>query len=183
MVELEEVQLSKNTITAIPPLGGLTSLKSFTINNNSLTEIPESIGKCAALEEFAAASNSIAAVPERLVHARPLIEAYFPVYVYGIVFFSFRDVVLESPQGMHHLPLLSHCFCSVGDLPELQKIVVSQNKITSIPQSLIQVKTLATIDFADNQLTEVPEGVSSLPSLTNLFVQVAATPNTHKLSL
>ena len=98
MVELEEVQLSKNTITAIPPLGGLTALKSFTINNNSLTEIPESIGKCAALEEFAAASNSIAAVPERLVHARPLIEAYFPVYVYRIVFFSFGDVVLESPQ-------------------------------------------------------------------------------------
>jgi Leucine-rich repeat (LRR) protein len=65
MVELEEVQLSKNTITAIPPLGGLTALKSFTINNNSLTEIPESIGKCAALEEFAAASNSIAAVPDR----------------------------------------------------------------------------------------------------------------------
>jgi Leucine-rich repeat (LRR) protein len=51
---------------------------------------------------------------------------------------------------------------------------VSQNKISSIPPSLIQVKTLATIDFADNQLTEVPEGVSSLPSLTNLFVQVTA---------
>lgn len=66
---------------------------------------------------------------------------------------------------------------SVGDLPELQKIVVSQNKISAMPATLIKVKTLATIDFADNQLTEVPEGVSSLPSLTNLFVQVKAVMN------
>ena len=86
-----------------------------------------------------------------------------------------HTALLTSPpksfhcSSMHTRPVTDH----PDPNPRPPQVVASQNKISEIPASLLKVQSLATLDFADNALTAVPDGTGSLVSLTNLFVQVS----------
>lgn len=64
------------------------------------------------------------------------------------------------------------CICRLSGvlerLPQLKHLNLSQNQLTSIPESIGRLSQLVSLDLSNNKLTELP---SSLRGLTQLQVQ------------
>lgn len=55
-------------------------------------------------------------------------------------------------------------------LPATVKIDLSQNNLTSF--EVLKASNLATLDLADNQLTQVPKSVFNMSKLSSLYVML-----------
>ena len=54
---------------------------------------------------------------------------------------------------------------SIGDLKSLQTLYLDNNKLTTLPESIGNLKSLTYLDLVNNQLTTLPESIGNLTSL------------------
>jgi internalin A len=55
-------------------------------------------------------------------------------------------------------------------LTQLRELFLDQNSLTSLPDSIGQLKSIEWLTITDNQLTSLPEAIGQMTRLTNLFV-------------
>lgn len=61
---------------------------------------------------------------------------------------------------------------SIGNLKSLTNLNLWNNQLTSLPESIGNLTSLENLDLGNNQLTSLPESISNLKSLTNLNLKL-----------
>ena len=70
---------------------------------------------------------------------------------------------------MHYTKL---CFLlSIGCLTNLTTLALSENVITSLPDSMSNLQNLHVLDLRHNRLTEIPAGVYKMSNVTTLYLR------------
>ena len=139
---LEVLNLSGNALDTLPDdLHRLTRLRVLFCSDNRFTELPECLGRCAALTMVGFKANRI----ERVTGA-------------------------ALPPLLRWLILTDNCVSQLpdelGQRPHLQKLMLAGNRLQQLPASLGQCHRLELLRIAANQLTELPQWLLELPCLS-----------------
>jgi hypothetical protein len=91
--------------------------------------------------------------------------------------FSWNSNPISLPSSFWTLPLTSLNLCGIqlaefplqeGQFPKLQWLVLYNNNLTSLPESICGLSELIGLHVSHNQLTSLPEDLGNLPSLKKL---------------
>jgi len=161
---ISQLKLSENLTTF--PLEILTladSLEILDLSGNALSSLPEELAQLAKLKIIFASQNKFTHLPE-VLGKLPHLE---------MVGFKSNQItqVAESslPAQLRWLILTDNQIeslpNSLGERPRLQKLALAGNRLTKLPQTLAQAHNLELVRISANNLSECPEQLLNLPNL------------------
>ncbi len=182
---ISQLKLSENLNTF--PLEILTladSLEILDLSNNALSSLPDELAQLTKLKIIFASQNQFEHLPEVLGQL-PNLE------MVGFKSNQIKQVAEHSlPAQLRWLILTDNLIetlpNSLGERPRLQKLALAGNQLTHLPQTLAQAHNLELVRISANKLTECPEQLLNLPNLAwfafagNPFT--AVEPTTHSES-
>lgn len=166
--------------------GELKGIKRLTLSEN-LTSFPEEIFELAdTLEVLDLSHNALSSLPVELSRLTTLKIAFFsynrfthvPSFVGcdNLSMLGFKGNQIEKfdedilPLSMRWLILtdnkLTHLPQSIGKLRKLQKFPLAGNQITKLPDEMAQCRNLELLRISANQLREIPAWMFDLPKLS-----------------
>lgn len=126
---LEEVNLSSNNLTEIPPfILELPRLKVLHIAENRLTSIPESIGRLTTLERLYVGKNCLTSIPRQISQ------------ISGLKILSVANNQLQS------VPV------EMANLTSLVCLQLHQNRINFLPPGIAELQSLEELSLRGNPL-------------------------------
>ena len=193
---LRELRLADNALDGVltPQVGNLEVLEVLDVSNNSITALPPNINENTKLRVLDVAGNKMSSLPFELLVSLPLIEinaarnrldgVLFPSDCPGLLDLKFLDVAknaLTSIVGSGGLELPSLQSFNVTEnrliqMPEmlgwteLLTLTMAGNRLASLPESIIALKKLKSIDFSRNDIRKLDERLGLLESLTILRI-------------
>ena len=158
------------------------SLEILDLSNNQLTSLPKELIKLKKLKILFASDNDFIALPEVLGQCKNL-------EMIGFKSNKIQQVSEHSlPPKLRWLILTNNKISklpdSLGERPLLQKLALAGNRLTELPQTLAKSLNLELIRISANQLTECPNQLLNLPKLAwiafsgNPFSKVEIIKNT-----
>lgn len=195
---LRELKLAENVLQGDFPasLGQLTMLEVLELQGNKLLSLPPEMRELAHLRTLNVSENSLKSLPTELFTSVPLVELLASKNA-----FSGHLLDIDCAPHLQHLqvsnnslaslcesdsismPALKHLDMSanrLADLPDISSwnnlttLLVSENKLTALPEGFVTLMQLRTADFTSNDLTKIDEKVSLMEGLENLTL--AANP-------
>ena len=138
-------------------------LEILDLSNNRLSSLPDDFGRLKNLKIVFLSDNLFTELPEVLTDC-PLLE---------MVGFKANQIHTVSetalPEKLRWLILtdnkLQKLPDSIGKHSRLQKLMLAGNQLTELPQSLQNCSKLALLRISANQLTELPEWLLAMPNL------------------
>ena len=193
---LRELRLADNALDGVltPQVGNLKELEILSVSNNSITALPPTIIENTKLRVLDVAGNKISSLPFELLAFLPLIEIHaarnrldgvlFSTDVPGLLDLKFLDVAnnaLNSIVGSGCLELPSLQLLNVTEnrltqMPELQgwtellTLTMAGNRLASLPESIMALKKLKSIDLSRNDIRKLDERLGLMESLTMLRI-------------
>lgn len=185
---LRELSLSMNRFAIIPePVFYLsTSLSTLELPSNELTEISEKISLLVNLTRLDVSSNQITTLPDEiggltnLVYLRARANKIVTVtpllgQLTNLITLDLRQNEIEE--------LSEKCFPVSSTL---EKLLLTENYLRSIPDSIIECTGVAELDLGGNKLTSVPPltsmtGLKRLMLNDNRLVEVPLLDDMHML--
>jgi hypothetical protein len=139
------------------------SLEILDLSNNQLTSLPKELIQLQKLKIFFASNNHFETVPEVLGQCLNL-------EMVGFKSNKINHVPGNSlPAKLRWLILTDNQISalpdSLGERPRLQKLALAGNCLTHLPQTLAQSTNLELVRISANQLVECPDQLLSLPKL------------------
>lgn len=168
---LQELRLADNTLDGMltPQLANLKKLETLDVTNNAITTLPPNSDEISKLRVLRVAENKLSSLPFELLVSLPLVEidaarnriggALFPTCVPGLPALRVLDVANNA--------LTSIAESGAIDLPSLQSLNVTENRIKILPEVLGWTELL-TLTMAGNRLAALPESVIFLKKLKGL---------------
>lgn len=161
---INQLKLSENL--SYFPLEILTlanSLEILDLSNNSLSTLPQELSQLTKLKIIFASHNNFEHLPEVLGQL-PNLE------MVGFKSNKIKQVPEKSlPAKLRWLILTDNLIerlpNSLGERPRLQKLALAGNLLTELPQTLAQAGNLELIRISANNLKECPEQLLNLPKL------------------
>ena len=147
LTSLEHLDISRNTISLLPPeIRELRALHTLSLSGNKLQNLP---------------MEALASMPLRNLDASRncLKGALFPLECGGLFELKGLDVSFNALTSITEQSLL--------ELPNLQALNVSENRLKSLPH-FTGLPVLITLTAEGNQISAVPEGIIDLPNLKNV---------------
>eukprot|EP01103_Thecamoeba_quadrilineata_P013814 TRINITY_DN3947_c0_g1_i2.p1 TRINITY_DN3947_c0_g1~~TRINITY_DN3947_c0_g1_i2.p1 ORF type:complete len:900 (+),score=173.30 TRINITY_DN3947_c0_g1_i2:36-2735(+) len=153
LVGLKLLDVAENELSNLPDeTRGLVSLKTLLCQHNNFSEIPTVVFGLPCLSMLRFNDNKISSLPAEIKNASRLTELHLeeneltslPVEI--CLLSSLRKMYLEFNR-LEHLP------DNIGNL-KLNVLLLHSNKIKSIPQTLLELKTLVRFAIDDNLLDE-----------------------------
>lgn len=139
------------------------SLEILDLSNNQLTSLPNELKQLQHLKIFFASNNHFETVPEVLGQCLNLEMVGFKSNKINHV----PETAL--PAKLRWLILTDNQIStlpdSLGERPRLQKLALAGNRLTHLPQTLAQSTNLELVRISANQLVECPDQLLSLPKL------------------
>ena len=136
---LEILDLSGNALQSLPDdLHRLKQLRVLFCSNNAFTELPASVGNCAALEMVGFKANRIAHVP----------AASLPPLLRWLILTD--NDIAELPDAL-------------GRRPRLQKLMLAGNRLQALPDSMTGCERLELLRIAPIGSTHCPNGLLPCP--------------------
>ncbi len=141
----------------IPGLGGIRRLY---INQNKLTEIPESIGNLRMLVSIDLSANYLLKIPESIGNLRQLIRLFLE-----------DNKISALPGNLAHLAALTDLF-------------LDRNRFTMIPAVIQYLHALRDFNAADNKISVIPDWIGHLVNLRSINLnsnKISELPDMSKL--
>lgn len=161
---IKRLSLSEN-ISEFPMaiLSLADSLEILDLSDNKLSSLPADIAQLTKLKIIFASNNCFSELPEAL-GACPSLE------MVGFKSNQIKHVPEGAlPASLRWLILTdNHIEClpdSLGERPRLQKLALAGNRLTSLPSTMDQLENLELLRISANQLTACPTQVLNLPKL------------------
>ncbi len=140
------------------------SLEILDLSDNQLTTLPNDFNRLHKLKIFFASNNPFDHLPEVLGHC-PSLE---------MIGFKANQIATISEKALsknirwliltdNKLTCLPQ---SIGELSNLQKLMLAGNQLQAQPESMAQCTNLQLVRLAANQLTYLPDWLLSLPKLS-----------------
>lgn len=149
LLKLEILHLNANLIKALPEeLSELLSLKELTLDENKLEYLPKNFGHLINLEQLECSYNCIAVLPEDVGNLIKL-----------------RILDLSSNKKLDSLPK------SFADLPSLEILDLSDNRLTSLPVTLKSCDKLTTLTLDTNELSDLPIWMNNMPNILEISLK------------
>ena len=155
---LRTLDLSENKLAteAIKRLGGLSKLKTLSIDSNKLTSLPVEICTLNDLTALSVANNSLASLPDAL-------GALSKLKTLNVA----RNALTALPESM----------CAMASLATLD---ASSNKLQSLPAGIGHLASLVSANLSNNHLGALPaSGYSGLKRLKDLDLRQNAPLVVH----
>jgi len=139
------------------------SLEILDLSNNALSSLPDVLVQLIKLKIIFASKNKFEHLPE-VLGKLPNLE------MVGFKSNQIKTVAEESlPTQLRWLILTDNVIQtlpnSLGERPRLQKLALAGNQLTHLPQTLAQAHNLELVRISANKLTECPEQLLNLPNL------------------
>ncbi|KAH6765818.1 Leucine-rich repeat protein kinase family protein [Perilla frutescens var. hirtella] len=176
---LQEANLDENGFNSIPPgfLSGLTSLQSFSINNNSNLPpwtMPTTIKDSTSLTSFIAGkANFVGEIPD-IFGSLPNFENLRLSYnnMTGWLPWSFSKSGIKTLLLNNQMVGFSGPIDVLGEMPNLEEVWLHVNQFSGRIPDLSACTELSDLQLRGNQLTGViPDSLSKLPKLQNVALQ------------
>ncbi|CCX31305.1 Similar to Leucine-rich repeat-containing protein 40; acc. no. Q6GPJ5 [Pyronema omphalodes CBS 100304] len=187
---LKDLKLSKNLFTddLSEQISQLTSLESLDLHENKLTSLPSSISSCTHLRHLDLSHNCISSLPLAELSSCPISDldvshnklsgTFFPENVNSLphlaeLNISSNQITLFSATTIV-LPQLKQLLANnnqLSDIPdvtgwiELLVLLVDQNKVSLLPESLFGLGKLRTLDFSGNSVKIIDPRLGAMDSL------------------
>jgi len=185
---IKQLKLSENLTTF--PLEILTladSLEILDLSSNTLSSLPDELAQLTKLKIIFASQNKFDHLPE-VLGKLPNLE------MIGFKSNQIKQVAENSlPAKLRWLILTDNQIetlpDSLGERPQLQKLALAGNQLSELPQTLSQANNLELVRISANKLTECPEQLLNLPKLAwlafagNPFSKVDITDNNRAKSV
>lgn len=161
---INQLKLSEN-LTEFP-LEILTladSLEILDLSNNALSSLPNELAQLTKLKIIFASQNKFEHLPN-VLGKLPNLE------MVGFKSNQIKEVAQESlPAQLRWLILTDNLIetlpNSLGERPRLQKLALAGNRLTELPQTLAKAHNLELMRISANKLTQCPEQLLNLPKL------------------
>ncbi|KAI5257116.1 L domain-like protein [Aureobasidium subglaciale] len=165
---LSELRLGNNNLTGYLPqtIGRLNSLRILELQHNKLLSLPDGLRELVDLQTLNVAGNQLTGLPMDVLETLPIIHlnasnnamvgALFPFSVSGLAKLEYLDVANNS--------LASLAFSENLSLPAIKSINMASNRIVALPD-MSGWKDLITLAAADNKISMLPQGFTSLKHL------------------
>ncbi|MCW8345602.1 leucine-rich repeat-containing serine/threonine-protein kinase [Vibrio sp. ZSDZ65] len=139
------------------------SLEVLDLSNNLLTSLPDELETFSKLKIVFASNNLFDTLPSVLGRC-PNLE------MVGFKANNIKHVPAESlPKRLRWLILTDNQISllpdSLGERPRLQKLALAGNRLTALPSTIENLHNLELVRISANQLTECPDSLLSLPKL------------------
>lgn len=164
LVGIQRLTLSEN-LTSFPLeiLSLADSLEILDLSHNQLTSLPEEFAQLKKLKIIFASNNCFVTLPEVLGQCDNL-------EMVGFKSNKINEVPKNAlPIKLRWLILTDNCIevlpDSLGERPRLQKLALAGNKLTTLPSTMSQLSNLELVRISANNLTECPDHLLRLPKL------------------
>ena len=174
--KIKHLDLSENSIDKLPDeIGECKKLVYLNVNDNNLTELPDTLEK---LEIFtlSAARNKLTKFP------RIGKDVLSMVYLQNNMI---REIPLNTTKYLHKLVIsnnkLTHLPENFGEMDMLEDLNLSHNEITYLPDSFGGLGWLKRFTMTNNPLYELPDSFGELKMLEYLDLddcQIVRLPDT-----
>jgi hypothetical protein len=184
-LRLKKLYLQDNKLVRLlPDIGRVRSIRTLILNDNKLTELPQSIdslvnlevlevgynfltdltpgiGNCIMLKRLVLKGNKLKALPNEIGQLKSL--EYFD---------CFANFITEYPARLTGLPrlnllnfsnnLLSTLPATLSDNVQLQTLYLGRNKLSKLPGCFAHMPALTSLDLSYNKLTAFPPSLLPL---------------------
>jgi len=164
LVGIQYLALSQN-LTSFPEqiLSLADSLEILDLSNNQLSSLPDSLVQLNKLKIIFLSNNLFEVLPDVLGQCANL-------EMIGIKSNKISYIPAQSlPIRLRWLILTDNQITtlpdSLGERPRLQKLMLAGNRLTALPQTLAQAHNLELLRISANDLTEFPDHILNLPKL------------------
>lgn len=173
---IKRLVLSENLTSFPPEIFSLAdSLEILDLSNNQLTSLPKELIKLRKLKIIFASNNLFDTLPKVLGDCNNL-------EMIGFKSNKITSVPETSlPPKLRWLILTDNKIetlpDSLGERPRLQKLALAGNQLTHLPTTLAQATNLELIRISANNIIDCPEQLLSLPKLA--WFAFSGNPFTH----
>jgi hypothetical protein len=161
---ISQLTLSENlSVFPIEILSLADTLEILDLSNNSLKTLPDEIKQLKKLKIIFASNNHFETLPKILGQCESLEMVGFKAN-------KIKYVPAESlPTKLRWLILTDNQITrlpdTLGERPRLQKLALAGNRLTQLPTNLAQLTNLELVRISANQLTVCPDHLLALPKL------------------
>ena len=139
------------------------SLEVLDISNNQLSSLPEELSQLHQLKIIFASNNQFDTLPEILGQCANLEMVGFKsnhiTHVPEKALPAKLRWLILTDNKIERLP------DSLGERPRLQKLALAGNRLTALPKTIAQLHNLELVRISANQLNTFPEELLDLPKL------------------
>ena len=181
--------------------GELDDVTSLDVSNCGLEELPESVGRLRRLEFLNAGGNRLRSLPASVKRLTNLKRAFFLANAFeevpevlgelpSLFMLSFKANAVRTVSERSLAPSLGWLILSdnaierlpnsLGNCARMRKLMLAGNRLSSLPESMKNLKNLELLRLADNRFETIPEWLLELPRLS--WFAAAANPATDPIA-
>ncbi|KAA8650061.1 uncharacterized protein ATNIH1004_002742 [Aspergillus tanneri] len=171
MESLRDLSLAKNQIQGsfTPDIKNLRNLEVLDLHDNSITGLPEDLRMLKFLRVLSVGNNQLVSLPFEALSELPLKDLSAARNKLNGVLIPASVQKLETLQNLDVASNALAKFSENGniELPNLQTLTISMNRIQSLPD-ISQWQALLTLYAEDNQISEFPQGFVDLRKIKSV---------------
>jgi Leucine-rich repeat (LRR) protein len=165
---LRELKLVDNELAGALPAGieNLTSLETLDLQANRLSSLPPEIRALTHLKVLNVADNKLTSLPNDIFTSMLIIELNASKNSFSGAFFNVESVPNLQKLELANNSLTSVCGSDTVLLPSLKHLDLSMNRLSNLP-NMAAWTSLVTLLIGENSISTFPEGFCSLKQLRN----------------
>jgi leucine-rich repeat protein SHOC2 len=189
---LEGLLLNDNQFKSLPKeITRMSKLSILILNNNRINTLPKCINQIKNLKVLSLRNNNLSSLPRQMAQMLTLASLDLAENQFSSLNVIYKLTSLESLNLSGNT--FNHLSSKIGQLLNLKALVINNNNLIKLPDTLWGLSSLEILGLFNNKLTRVSSKINQLKSLkglnllenplTSLPKGIRLLPNIEKLYL